>query len=67
MSLPIPADLWHQLCAFLAQHQTCAVTLWQHEGRITKMELGGVIVRRNEASRAPCIEREKPYESTGTS
>ena len=45
MSVPIPTDLWKQLCAFLAQHKTCAVTLWQHEGQITKMELGGVVVR----------------------
>ena len=59
MSLPVPADLWRQLCAFLAQHQTCAVTLWQHYGQITKMELGGVVVRRGEATHALCVQREQ--------
>lgn len=55
MSMPIPADLWKQLCAFLAQHKTCEVTLWQHEGQITKMELGGVVVRRSEVTKEPCM------------
>lgn len=49
MSLPIPHDLWYQLCTFLAQHKTCEVTLWQHEGRITKMALE-VVMRSREPS-----------------
>ena len=53
MSLPIPPELWRQLCAFLAQHKTCEVTLWQHEGQITKMELGGVVVRSGETVSQP--------------
>ena len=69
MSLPMPADLWRQLCAFLAQHETCAVTLWQHKWQITKMELGGVVIRPGDGSQAPCIQhegKENSYEPAGT-
>lgn len=38
VSVPFPPQLWHDLCAYLAEHPTCQVVIHQHQGKVCKVE-----------------------------